>query len=72
MMKKIDGFFGSWDDIRKIGGKALNDYKKIVRNHRITHLGFNNRDLRSRVRRFSIRYHMNTCIMLAMKKKQVF
>lgn len=69
MLRFVDGFFGSWDDIRKIGGELLQDYRAIVRKSKIQHLGFNNRDLRSAVRRFSIRYQMETCMMIGIKRK---
>jgi hypothetical protein len=62
---RIDGYYGMWDDLSKIDPQADDRFRARLHACGIAHLTFNDRDLRYRLRRWAIRYDMETTIRAA-------
>ena len=63
LIGKIDGFYGRWVDPKKIGNATAVEFAKLVNQHKIQHLPFNNKDLGSMLRVFAIKYDLNTSLI---------
>jgi hypothetical protein len=57
---RVDGYYGMWDDLSKIDPAADERFRERLRRHGIANVTFNDRDLRHRLRRWAIRFDMET------------
>jgi len=57
---RIDGYYGMWDDLSKIDPQADDRFRARLRATGIANVTFNDRDLRHRLRRWAIRFDMET------------
>jgi len=58
----IDGYYGMWDDLSKIDPAADRRFRRLLRDHRISTVTFNDRDLDFRLRRHAIRTDVATSV----------
>lgn len=67
LLEKIDGFFGSWDDMYKTDPRDDERFRAFLRRHRIRSIPFNDRDLGSgaifALRKGAIRYALRSSMM---------
>jgi hypothetical protein len=70
LIPRIDGYYGYWDDPQKIGGDIARRFSDIMSRTRIENFPFNDREFRSRVRLWAVRYDLNTTIMAAVRKRR--
>jgi FkbM family methyltransferase len=59
----VDGFYGAWDDPRKIGGKIAERFDAAMERARVKNFRFNDKDCRSKLRLAIIRYDLTTSIL---------
>lgn len=67
LLRHFDGFFGSWDDIYKADPWRDEEFRALLRRHRVTSFPFNDRDLGDgavfRLRKLAIRYALRTSML---------
>ena len=70
LSSRIDGYFGMWDDVNNIDLTRGTDFRSFLSKHQIRTFTFNARDLKWRLRRKWIRYHVHTRIMHGLRRLQ--
>ncbi len=60
--QSIDGYYGMWDDLSKIDPAADARFRTLLTSHGISPVTFNDRDLHFTLRRYAIRYDIETSI----------
>jgi len=60
---RIACYMGMWDDLSKIDQRQDQQFSRFLKHHSIKPVTFNARDLSWPLRRWSISYHLYTCIM---------
>lgn len=65
----VDGYYGMWDDLSKIDPEADDEFRRVLRRRRISSFTFNDRDLWWSLRRFAIRFDIETSIRAALARK---
>lgn len=68
LSKRIDGYFGMWDDVSKIDLNRDREFRRFISANGIRTFPFNGRDLRWPFRKYCIAYQMRTRIMAAAKR----
>jgi hypothetical protein len=71
MIKYIDGYFGSWDDVGKIDMQKDEQFRALLKEHNIKKISFSEGDLDSPLsplRANCIKYQINTCIEIGLTK----
>jgi FkbM family methyltransferase len=58
----IDGYYGMWDDLSKIDPATDRRFRRLLRDHSISTVTFNDRDLNFRMRRYAIRKDIATSL----------
>ena len=58
----IDGYYGMWDDLSKIDPNADGRFRQLLRDHQISNITFNDRDLPVWLRRYAIRADIETSV----------
>jgi FkbM family methyltransferase len=66
----IDGYFGMWDDVGKIDPQKGEDFRRTLRQQRISPFTFNMRDARSPLRLRAIEVEIDTCIRRALRRRR--
>ena len=64
---KIHGYFGMWDDLSKIDLKRDDEFRAYLKQHKISTLPFNGRDLKWNLRVKSIVYDIKTQVLKVLK-----
>jgi hypothetical protein len=65
---EIDGYFGMWDDLSKIDVGADEAFRRLLAESGISGVTFNDRDLPSPLRRWAIRFDLETSIRKGLRK----
>jgi len=60
--QQIDGYFGMWDDVAKLDAERDAAFRRMLDDAGITHVTFNDRDLRHPMRRFAVRLAVDHAI----------
>lgn len=68
-LELVDGYYGMWDDLSKIDPDLDREFRRFLRRRRISPFTFNERDLQWPLRRFAIRFDIETSIRAALTRK---
>ena len=66
--RKIDGYFGMWDDVAKVDVARDSAFRSLMAKNGISPFTFNGRDLRWSLRRKCIEYQINTCVLAGLNR----
>lgn len=67
---RIDGYYGMWDDLSKIDPQQDRQFRRLLKQHGIQKIPFNERDLANPVRRLAIRTDIETSVRRARNRRR--